>query len=338
MVTKVIPIHRIYELPWSAADEQEERFRRLLKGCAGTVIALALLLSFLPVPKTDQQSAPEIPPRLARLILEAETLPPPPPPPVVTPEPEPEPIPEEPEAVAEVPPEPAPVAEPEPVPEPVAEPAPEPPPVDETQRARERASVAGLLPFAAELQSLRDSEATSSLGRTEIGAVSAEPAAAPERSLITSSAGTRSGGIDTASLSRNTGGAGLQARATTQIDSPVEGLGAPAPAAAALQRTGESTRASRSREEIERVFDRNKGAIYALYNRALRQNPSLEGKLVLRLTISPDGRVTDCEVVSSELGDPELESKLVQRVLLFQFESRDVEPVTTTKPIDFFPA
>jgi TonB family protein len=336
MVAKVIPIHRIYELPWSAADEQEERFRRLLKGCAGTVIGLALLLSFLPVPEIDQQSAPEIPPRLARLILEAETLPPPPPP-VVTPEPEPEPIPEEPEAVAEVPPEPAPVAEPEPVPEPVAEPAPEPPPVDETQRARERASVAGLLPFAAELQSLRDSEATASLGRTEIGAVSAEPAAVPERSLITSSAGTRSGGIDTASLSRNTGGAGLQARATTQIDSPVEGLGT-AGAAAAPQRSGESARASRSREEIERVFDRNKGAIYALYNRALRQNPSLEGKLVLRLTISPDGRVTDCEVVSSELGDPELESKLVQRVLLFQFESRDVEPVTTTKPIDFFPA
>jgi hypothetical protein len=42
--------------------------------------------------------------------------------------------------------------------------------------------------------------------------------------------------------------------------------------------------------------------------------------------------------VSSELGDPDLEQKLVQRVLLFQFEPRDVETITTTKPIDFFPA
>ena len=92
------------------------------------------------------------------------------------------------------------------------------------------------------------------------------------------------------------------------------------------------------REEIERVFDRNKGAIYALYNRALRQNPALEGKLVLRLTITPDGKVTSCEVVSSELGDPDLEQKLVQRVLLFQFDAKDVETITTTKPIDFFPA
>lgn len=86
------------------------------------------------------------------------------------------------------------------------------------------------------------------------------------------------------------------------------------------------------------VFDRNKGAIYALYNRALRQNPALEGKLVLRLTISPDGAVTFCEVVSSELGDADLEQKLVQRVMLFRFEAKDVEAMTTTKPIDFFPA
>ncbi len=67
-------------------------------------------------------------------------------------------------------------------------------------------------------------------------------------------------------------------------------------------------------------------------------DPSLEGKLVLKLTIAPNGQVTMCEVVSSELGDPDLERKLVQRVKLFRFEARDVEAITTTKPIDFFPA
>jgi protein TonB len=330
MATNVIPIHRIYELPWTVGGEQEDRFRRTLKQSAGTVLGLALLLSFLPVPDIDQSEIQEIPPRLARLMLEQEA-PPPPPPPVVEPEPEPEPIPDAPEVVADVPPEPEPVVEPEPVPEPI----PEPPPVDETVVARERASVAGLLPFAAELQALRDTDVTSSLDQAEIGTVGAEEIATPERSLITSSAGTRSGGINTAGLSRNTGGAGLQARNTTQVESPVEGFGV---AGGAVQRTGESNRGSRSREEIERVFDRNKGAIYALYNRALRQNPSLEGKVVLRLTIAPNGSVTACEVVSSELGDPDLEQKLVQRVLLFEFEARDVEAITTTKPIDFFPA
>jgi TonB family protein len=153
--------------------------------------------------------------------------------------------------------------------------------------------------------------------------------------LITSSVGAGSRGINTAALSRNTGGSGLAGRTTTQVESPVEGLG---PAGGAATRSGESNKGSRSREEIERVFDRNKGAIYALYNRALRENPALEGKLVLRLTISPAGTVTFCEVVSSELGDPDLEQKLVQRVLLFQFDAKDVEAITTTKPIDFFPA
>ena len=159
-------------------------------------------------------------------------------------------------------------------------------------------------------------------------------AARNERSMITSKVGTASGGINTANMSRNTGGTGIAGRTTTKIDSPVADI---APAGGA-RRTGTSGKASRSREEIELVFDKNKGAIFALYNRALRNDPSLEGKLVLRLTIAPNGSVTFCEVVSSELGDAELERKLVQRVKLFRFEAKDVEPITTTKPIDFFPA
>lgn len=328
-MAQVIPIHRVYELPWTAGSEQEHWFRTFLKRCVGVVLGLSLILSFLPVPEIDLEAVPEIPPRLARLILEQEAPPPPPPPPVV--EPEPEPLPEEP-VVAEAQPEPEPVVVPEP--EPVV--VPEPEPVNETEVARERASVAGLLPFAAELQSLRDNDATERLDQTGLGAVGETEVVTADRSLITSNAGSRSGGINTATLSRNTGGSGLVARSTTQVDSPVEGFGV---AGGAVARTGgDSNRGSRSREEIERVFDLNKGAIYALYNRALRQDPTLEGQLVLRLTIAPSGTVTSCEVVSSELNNPDLEAKLVQRVLLFQFEGKDVEAITTTKPIDFFPA
>ena len=86
------------------------------------------------------------------------------------------------------------------------------------------------------------------------------------------------------------------------------------------------------------MFDRNKSAIYAIYSRALRDNPALQGKVVLEVTIAPSGEVTDCRIVSSELGDAELERKLVARVRMFRFEARDVAPMTTTKPIEFFPA
>jgi hypothetical protein len=75
-----------------------------------------------------------------------------------------------------------------------------------------------------------------------------------------------------------------------------------------------------------------------LYSRALRRDPTLQGKLVLKLTIEPSGAVSACEVVSSELADDELLQKLVARVRMFRFQDKDVATVTTTKPIDFFPA
>lgn len=327
MANAVAVLYRIYDLPWSTGEEQEQKFRRMLAMIIGAVLVLALILSLLPVAEVDPDEAREIPQRFARLVLEREP-PPPPPPVVIEPEPEPEIIEPEPERVVEVKPEP----EPEPIPVPIPEPEPV---VDTVQQARERASVAGLLPFAEELASLRDNENLERLDQTGLAGAADSTTPLSERSLITSSVGTGSRGINTAALSRNTGGSGLAGRTTTQVESPVEGLG---PAGGAATRSGESNKGSRSREEIERVFDRNKGAIYALYNRALRENPALEGKLVLRLTISPAGSVTFCEVVSSELGDPDLEQKLVQRVLLFQFDAKDVEAITTTKPIDFFPA
>ena len=152
--------------------------------------------------------------------------------------------------------------------------------------------------------------------------------------MITSKVGATSGGINTASLSRNTGGTSIAGRTTTRVESSVAGIG---PAGGA-RRSGSSGKASRSREEIELVFDKNKGAIFALYNRALRRDPTLEGKLVLRLTIDPGGIVSFCEIISSELDDEELERKLVQRVRMFRFAAKDVESITTTKPIVFFPA
>jgi periplasmic protein TonB len=326
MSNGAVALHRVYELPWSTGFEDDAKFKKLARGSLVAALVLAFLFWVLPEPQIDPATAAEeVPKRLVRLVLEREA-PPPPPPPVVREEPAPEPEPVVEERVVE--------REPEPVVEP--EPAAPPPPVDRTQQARERARVAGLLPMASQLQALRNNVTNDRLDRAEtVGAANSDVPFA-ERSLVTSRVGTASGGINTAALSRNTGGSGLSGRATTQVENPVEGF---ADAGGAAQRSGESDKASRSREEIERVFDANKGRIFTLYNRALRENPALQGKVVLRLTITADGRVTFCEVVSSELNDPELERGLVQRVLQFQFEARDdVEAITTTKPIDFFPA
>ncbi len=59
---------------------------------------------------------------------------------------------------------------------------------------------------------------------------------------------------------------------------------------------------------------------------------------MLELTIAPTGEVTMFRVISSELRDPDLERKIIALVRLFRFDPKDVDAVTTTKPIDFFPA
>ena len=318
-----IPYYREFELPWSTGASQDAKFRRLLAMVCAAALFLGAVWPWLPTPAVDPNQVEEIPPRIAKLLLEHK--PPPPPPQVREPEPEPEPVPVQ-EKVAE--PEPQRVVEKPP------EHTPEPPPVDTRQLARERAEAA-LLPFADDLAALADSDVIEKVADNRQLTASVGEAARNERSMITSKVGAASSGINTASMSRNTGGSGLGARATTQVESPVAAVGE---SAGGTRRSGASSKPSRSREEIELVFDRNKGAIFALYNRALREDPTLAGKLVLRLTIAPSGEVTFCEVVSSELGNEDMERKLVQRVKLFRFEAKDVEAVTTTKPIDFFPA
>lgn len=319
-----LPFYREYDLPWTSESSQERKFQRLLGAIFITVGVLSLVWPFIPTPEPDPYEVIEIPPRIAQLLLEEKPLPPPPPP-------EPEPEEEEPEPEPEEEPEQV-VEEVEPEPEIIPEPEPEPE-INQEEVALEQAQAA-MMPFAEDLADLVDQDLLDAVDDRDLTASVGE-AERNERSMITSKAGVASGGINTASLSRNTGGSGIAGRSTTQVESPVAGI---ADSAGGARRTGTSNKASRSREEIELVFDKNKGAIFALYNRALRVDPSLEGKLVLRLTIAPDGSVTFCEVVSSELGDPELESKLVARVKLFRFEAKDVEAITTTKPIDFFPA
>ena len=314
-----LPFYREYDLPWTSGSGQERKFQRLLGQVFLAAAVLGLVWPFIPTPEPDPYEVEEIPPRIAQLLLEERPLPPPPPPPV---EKEPEPDEPEPEQVVET--------EPEPEPEPII-PEPE---IDVQEVAREQAQAA-FLPFAEDLADLVDQELLAKVADDRELTASVGQAARNERSMITSKVGVASGGINTASMSRNTGGSGIAGRSTTKVDSPVAGL---AQNAGGARRTGTSGRASRSREEIELVFDKNKGAIFALYNRALRRDPSLEGKLVLRLTIAPNGVVTFCEIVSSDLGDLELEDKLVRRVKLFRFKARDVEAITTTKPIDFFPA
>lgn len=290
-------------LPWTGT-EHDRRFRRYVIVSLLIFLIVGLVMPFLPRPEPVQKELKDVAPRLAKLILEKKKTPPPPPPKPKAKKPEPK------KKKAEKKPEPKPKPKPK-------------------EAARKKAERTGLLAMRDELADLRESFNVSQVKKPVTR--KAAKAAQQNSQILTAKAAHGSGGINTQQLSRATGGNQLANRNTTGVSSNI-GTGAP------TERRTRSGQAARGEEEIELVFQRNKSAIFSQYNRALRRDPGLQGKVVLELTIEPNGQVSHCRVVSSELNNARLERKLVALVKLFRFAPKPVATVTVTYPIDFLPS
>lgn len=353
-------------LAWAVPEEDERRFRHIVQRVLAVCLLFALLLPWVPKPElTREQEVQPLPPPLAKLLMDEKKAPLELPKPAV------------PAEAAKPPPDAKAKDEPAPKPErdkkqaPVPEarnPVPGKPPGEALDAARRKATGVGLLAMKEQLAELHGAPVAVQLNKEAIkpglgvgtgtgpGVGAGNEAGLPVRSMITSNATGGSGGINTSGYSRNTGGGGLAGRSTTLVEGTAGGGGGGgpgggggygaggkgtgaggSPVGGTLQKGG-SGKASRSIEEIRLVFERNKGAIYAIYNRALREDPSLQGKVVLELKIAPAGNVVSCRLVSSELKAPELEQKLLARIQQFDFGAKDVDQMVVTYPMDFLPS
>ena len=203
--------------------------------------------------------------------------------------------------------------------------------MDKVAAARKKAQSSGLLAMSKELSSLRETFDMSAISSAVPLSKSSKERTNSKTSSLAKSATRGSGGINTRKLSRATGNEQLANREASNVKSSIGGSGG-----SGRSRTGGS--ASRGEEEIELVFQKNKGAIFSIYNRALRKDPTLQGKVVLELTIAANGQVTKVRIVSSELKNKALEQKLIARIKLFRFAPKQVSSVTVTYPIDFLPS
>ena len=297
-------------LPW-VESENDRRFKRLLISFILVFGIISLIVPFLPTPEPVKKDIRSIPPHLAKLIIEKRKLPPPPP---VKPEQkkkvekkaEEKKIEEKKETVEKEKPK--------------------------KESAIKKAASSGLLAMSSELADLRESFEFDSSDQAPLKKAGQIGKQVFSQNVGASNATGGSGGINTSNLSRSTGGGKLADRSTTQVKSAL------GETRAKKVRRNSSGEIIRSEVEIQKVFQKNKGAIFSIYNRALRKDPSLQGKIILELTISPDGQVTNCKVLSSELGDPKLERKIVARVKLFKFEASGAQQVVIKYPIDFLPS
>lgn len=89
-----------------------------------------------------------------------------------------------------------------------------------------------------------------------------------------------------------------------------------------------SSRSYRSKEEISKVFEKSRGAIYSLYNRSsLRGHPDTKGDIVIKMTILSTGRVSKIYIDSSQLNNPWLERRLLVKLEHLDFENSNANPI-----------
>jgi len=205
---------------------------------------------------------------------------------------------------------------------------------------------AGILAFKDQFASLTQDKNAPRLGTDARYGAAVDDGQASSNSILTTNTPGSSGGIDAGSLSRNVGGGGgrggggggnggMPGVKVVRATSSIAGFGGGGDRPKARSGLGPS----RTDEEIQIVFDRYKSAFYRDYNRELRRNPTLQGKMVLRLTIEPDGAVSMCQLQSTDMDAPDLAAQVLTRVRAMNFGAKDgVQAVTIVYPIDFLPA
>jgi len=300
-------------MPWSHDGEDERRYRRIMLIILLLTLFLGWVVPLLKKP-VDRSQPIVVPERIAQLIKKRQE-----PPPQAKPKKEDKPKEEKKEDKPKE-------AKPTPV---------------ETQQARAVAETKGILAFKNNFADLMEDSSPVKMGADARISDSGKTASgsASTRSMILSQAAGGSSGINTASLSRQGSGTGGGQNITGSGVKFSRVESATGNAVADERPLSKGVGPSRTDEEIQIVFDRYKSALYRIYNRELRNDPTLRGKMVLRLVIQPDGSVSACSVKSTDLASPALSAEIVARVLKFNFGPKEGVPaVTILYPIDFLPA
>jgi len=87
---------------------------------------------------------------------------------------------------------------------------------------------------------------------------------------------------------------------------------------------------TRSSESILRVIRQNIGGFRYVYEKFLRDNPNLGGKISLRFTIAPSGDILQIAVVASNTGNDAMDDNVKEQAKKMKFDSIDKGNVTVT--------
>lgn len=344
--------YRVMIMPWTHEAESEKRFRRAVLLALLICFILGFLIPMINVPIPDRLvTVAEIPERLVKLVKKD------------LPKPEhvrkqvPEKTDDETKQAKE---------EPKPTPDqqkPDEQPKGGKPAEDPAElasgsggepSAREKAESVGVLKFKTALKDLMKETPVANLGteaRLSDDSKRVKGQAVAQRSLVAIQAQDgSSGGIGSAGVSRNIGNGSGGGRGGGGVGRGGYGNGGNGVGFVRVQSsianmeesarpTSDGLAAGRTDEEIQIVFDRYKASLYRIYNEELRRDPTLRGKVLMRISIETSGEVSMCKVESTDLGSQELVARIVERIRRFNFGPKEGVPkITILYPIDFLPA
>jgi outer membrane biosynthesis protein TonB len=308
------------QLPWSSSDRENKRFSVIATVFLIVSLLIAVFIDMQPKPELSQKDKEKIPASLAKIMERKKVEKPKPIPP--------KPVEKKVEKKKEKKQE---------------EKKPEkkkPKPKDDKQKkAREKMEklkkeqAKALNAMANLMPKVKSSANLSSKGN--------KAAKANRRQLTGGPATATSGGIAvaTAPTSSNLSG-DLGGRSISTVDASSLGgtaVDASGDVGRATSKASQGVAGQRSEEQIRRVLDGAKGSLYSIYNRALRKDPTLQGKVTFELTIQPDGSVSKVRVVNTGLKNPSLERRLVSKLKSLNFGADDVAVTKSRYLVDFIP-
>ncbi len=103
--------------------------------------------------------------------------------------------------------------------------------------------------------------------------------------------------------------------------------------------TGSENYSSRSAEEIAALVAEKRSQIMYVYNKHLRTDPLLVGRVEVAMIIHPSGRVSDVQLVSSNMYNQAFELELIRTVEQWRFGSvnENEGPLPIQLPFSFSP-
>ncbi len=103
--------------------------------------------------------------------------------------------------------------------------------------------------------------------------------------------------------------------------------------------TGSENYSSRTAEEIAELVAEKRGSVMYVYNKHLRTDPLLMGRVDVAMIIQPSGRVSDVEIVSSNMYNQAFELELISSIEQWRFGSVDSSegPLPIQLPFSFSP-